>query len=190
MAEMPLESIIPIIRIVITSLIRDERIITIKMTTPAPAHAAAARIQLPSELTDCIEIPEANPRITKATPRLAPELIPKTYGPAIGFLKTVCIWSPLTASATPTVRAVIAFGTRNFIIIVSVVPEEPEKSAFITSEKRILTEPKKISARNNSTSNNINRIKIPETRLKYPLLFEFMPVSYATYQFIRNLFTT
>ena len=52
------------------------------------------------------------PKTTNATPRLEPELNPKTYGPANGFLKKVCINNPLTESEIPTKIAVIAFGKR------------------------------------------------------------------------------
>ena len=49
-------------------------------------------------------------KIKIATPKLAPELIPKTYGPARGFLNNVCINNPLIESPEPTIIAVIAFG--------------------------------------------------------------------------------
>lgn len=39
--------------------------------------------------------------IKRATPRLAPELMPSIEGPAKGFLKSVCIRNPLHASAAP-----------------------------------------------------------------------------------------
>ena len=45
-------------------------------------------------------------KTTKATPRLAPELIPKTEGPAKGLRKTVCICKPLTAKPAPATKAV------------------------------------------------------------------------------------
>jgi hypothetical protein len=35
-------------------------------------------------------------------PKLAPELSPKTYGPAKGFLNRVCINNPLIDSPIPT----------------------------------------------------------------------------------------
>ena len=59
-----------------------------------------------------------NPRITNATPRLAPELMPRTSGPAIGFRKSVCICNPLNDNAMPTVNAVNAFGILKSKIIV------------------------------------------------------------------------
>ena len=57
-------------------------------------------------------IPEntAEPMIRIAAPKLAPELIPKTNGPAKGFRKRVCINSPLRANPLPTSMAVNALG--------------------------------------------------------------------------------
>ena len=59
-----------------------------------------------------IEGRKLEPKTTNATPRLEPELNPKTYGPASGFLKKVCINNPLTESEIPTKIAVIALGKR------------------------------------------------------------------------------
>ncbi len=47
-----------------------------------------------------------------ATPKLAPELIPNTNGPARGFLKSVCMSNPLIDNPEPTIIAVTAFGSR------------------------------------------------------------------------------
>ena len=52
------------------------------------------------------------PKITKATPRLAPELSPRTSGPASGFLNKVCISKPLTDSPIPAKMATRALGRR------------------------------------------------------------------------------
>ena len=46
--------------------------------------------------------------MTSATPRLAPELIPKIDGPARGLLNTVCSIRPQAASDAPQSIAVIA----------------------------------------------------------------------------------
>ena len=70
-----------------------------------------------------------------ATPKLAPELIPNTKGPAKGFLNKVCICKPLTPKAAPANVAVKALGRRNLrIIFVHVVFSAscPSK-IFITS---------------------------------------------------------
>ena len=50
------------------------------------------------------------PIINRAAPKLAPELIPSTNGPAKGFLNRVCINSPLNARAAPDKIAVMALG--------------------------------------------------------------------------------
>lgn len=50
------------------------------------------------------------PRIIIATPKLAPELIPNTNGPANGFLNKVCINNPEMPNPEPTKTAVNAFG--------------------------------------------------------------------------------
>jgi hypothetical protein len=59
--------------------------------------------------SDCIP-KKLLPIVSKATPRPAPELIPKTEGPAIGFLKRVCIKSPTADKPAPVLMAVIDFG--------------------------------------------------------------------------------
>ena len=50
------------------------------------------------------------PKMTIATPKLAPELNPKTHGPASGFLNSVCINKPLTDNPIPINIATIALG--------------------------------------------------------------------------------
>ena len=54
---------------------------------------------------------------TKATPILAPELIPNTEGPARGLRNTVCICKPLTDRPAPATKAVNACGKRDFQMI-------------------------------------------------------------------------
>lgn len=95
------------------------------------------------------------PKITKATPKLAPELIPSTKGPANGFLNKVCINKPEIPNPEPTKIAVIAFGNLNSVMMIcqvefSTVPKRLPNMLF----KGILTEPKLIFTKkqNNSTS--------------------------------------
>jgi len=85
------------------------------------------------------------PKMTKATPRLAPELIPNTKGPAKGFLNKVCINKPEIPKPEPTKIAVIALGNLNSVIITcqvvfSIVPKRLPKMLF----KGIFTEPRLI----------------------------------------------
>lgn len=65
------------------------------------------------------KLPELN--IKKATPKLEPELKPKTYGPANGFLKNVCINNPEIDNPIPTKIAVIALGKRKLKMMYSQV---------------------------------------------------------------------
>ena len=55
----------------------------------------------------------ASSKMTIATPRLAPELIPRTNGSASGLRKMVCIINPAVASAAPARAAVRIRGNRN-----------------------------------------------------------------------------
>ena len=80
------------------------------MTNTAPAKAPATTARKPEKEkvpADTIP-PPAN--MTKATPRLAPELIPKIDGSANGLLNTVCNIRP---EAAPQHQAVTHKGTRD-----------------------------------------------------------------------------
>lgn len=86
--------------------------ITALSTKNAPILAANAIPTLenanPAKLPPKME----SPKIKIATPKLAPELIPNTKGPANGFLKSVCINKPLMESPEPAKIAVNDFGSR------------------------------------------------------------------------------
>lgn len=102
-----------------------------------------------------------DPKINKATPKLAPEEIPKTNGPANGFLNKVCINNPLIDKPEPTNIAVIAFGNLKFKTMVcqlSFTVSSPKRMAKI-SLNGIETEPRLIFKKNKITtkiSSNIN----------------------------------
>ena len=85
--------------------------ITADRTKNAPRLAANAipkfENAMPATLPEKMEIPNTN----KATPKLAPELIPRTNGPARGFLNKVCINKPQIDKPEPTNTAVMAFGS-------------------------------------------------------------------------------
>ncbi len=82
-----------------------------------------------------------------ATPRLAPELTPRTYGPAKGLRKRVCINNPLTASDIPASRATTAFMRRMSRTILAVTGSHaPPVSAAQTSRGGMLTDPTARSA--------------------------------------------
>jgi hypothetical protein len=107
------------------------------------------------------------PRMTNATPRLAPELMPSTSGPAIGFRKSVCICNPLNDKAMPTVKAVTAFGILKSKIIVFRGLSVSWNKTLKTSEVLILTEPKKISRSRNNTTKNRRQMKT--ILIRFPL---------------------
>lgn len=92
--------------------------ITADKTKKAPKLAAMAKPQLENAMDSKEPPKKLDPKINKATPKLAPEEIPSTKGPANGFLKSVCINNPLIDNPEPTKMAVIAFGTRKFKTIV------------------------------------------------------------------------
>ena len=92
------------------SLTLDDTIITAKSTIKLPKLAAITTLHLEinNDAKTPPKIPE--PKMTNATPRLAPELIPNTNGPANGFLNKVCINNPEIPRPEPTKMAVKALG--------------------------------------------------------------------------------
>ena len=72
----------------------------------APNVAAPAMVSTPSMP------PTPLMRMVHAAPRVAPELMPSTNGPARGLRKKRCIRSPLVGSAIPTNKAVSILGKR------------------------------------------------------------------------------
>ena len=101
-------------------------------------------------------------RMTKATPMLAPELIPNTEGPANGLRNTVCICNPLTAKPAPAASAIKACGKRDFQIMFC-----QETGSFPVPVRifqidcaGIATEPNnKFSSSSTRISNRINNIR-------------------------------
>lgn len=110
MAAVMLANINPIIRIAMVSLTLSDTIKTASRTKKLPKLAAITKphFEIKRDAKTPPKIPE--PRITNATPKLAPELIPKTKGPANGFLNKVCINKPEIPKPEPTIIAVSAFG--------------------------------------------------------------------------------
>lgn len=115
MAEAALPNIIPKIRMAMISLSRTETAMITARISAAPTHADPTTPIL-RNVSEATETPNSGaPSKKSETPRLAPELIPNTYGPASGFRKRVCICKPLAESAAPTIRAVMAFGRRKWV---------------------------------------------------------------------------
>jgi len=89
------------------------------MTNNAPIIAATDNATSPIYPKRLSATPPMAPdsSTTQATPKLAPELMPSTEGPANGLRNTVCICKPLTESPAPATNAVRACGTRLFQMI-------------------------------------------------------------------------
>ena len=89
------------------------------ITASAPIMAATDKATSPIYPKRLNATPPIAPdsNTTQATPRLAPELMPNTEGPASGLRNTVCICRPLTDSPAPATNAVNAWGTRDFQMI-------------------------------------------------------------------------
>ncbi len=136
-------------------------IITADKTKKAPKLAAIGKDQLDIELV-IKKLPKIEePKIKIATPKLAPEDIPNTKGPANGFLNKVCINKPQIDNPEPTKTAVKAFGKRKLRIIVSqlsFVGKLPKRVLKI-SLKGIETEPKLIFKMKNTISKTDKKIK-------------------------------
>lgn len=88
-----------------------ETIMTANNTKKLPKLAAITKLHF--EINNVVKNPPniEDPRITKATPKLAPEVIPSTNGPAKGFLNKVCMSNPEMPNPEPTKMAVKAFGS-------------------------------------------------------------------------------
>ena len=78
MAAVALVNNIPKIKMVIISFTFDETYKTKSMTLKAPIQATIAKGQAPVEVKIPMETIDENPKTNKATPRLAPALIPST----------------------------------------------------------------------------------------------------------------
>lgn len=136
-------------------------IITADKTKKAPKLDAIAKDQF--EKAKVVKIPPKSdePKINNATPKLAPEEIPKTNGPANGFLNNVCINKPLIDKPEPTKIAVIAFGSLKLRIIVSQLSlvEFPPKRIEKISSLGIETEPKLIFIKNKTINKKDRKTK-------------------------------
>lgn len=148
------------IKIDIVFLTLFEAIITADNTKNEPKLEAIAIAQLEKAIDRNTPPKTEDPSINKATPKLAPEEIPKTKGPAKGFLKRVCINKPLIDNPEPTNIAVTALGILKFKIIVcqlSLTESSPIIMAKI-SLKGIDTDPKLIFRSPKQITKNINSI--------------------------------
>lgn len=100
----------PIISIAIVSLTLVDTIITANNTKKLPKLAAITKLHFEIKNVAINPLKTDAPIITNATPKLAPEVIPSTKGPAKGFLNNVCMSNPEIPNPEPTNIAVMAFG--------------------------------------------------------------------------------
>ena len=84
----------------------------IAVTAMAPTKAAPTTAIKPVQEKSAVLTLPPQSSMTRATPRLAPLLMPKTSGPARGLRKAVCSIRPLAASDAPQSVAVRAWGRR------------------------------------------------------------------------------
>jgi len=105
-----LPNINPIIKIAIVSRTLEDTIMTANKTKKLPKLAAITKLHLEIKKAAKNPLKIEAPIITKATPKLAPDVIPRTKGPANGFLNKVCINNPEMPKPEPTKMAVNAFG--------------------------------------------------------------------------------
>ena len=124
-----LPNIKPIIKIAIVSLTLLDTASTAKSTKKLPKLEAITILHL--EINVVANNPPNNPepKMTSATPRLAPDEIPRTNGPAKGFLNSVCMSRPEIPKPEPTRMAVIALGNLKSEIMISQVglSEDPKR---------------------------------------------------------------
>ena len=85
----------------------------IPITSMEPMNAPIMTDRNPDKVNTPAVIVPAPASMTKATPKLAPELIPSMEGSAKGLLNVVCNISPDAASAIPQRREVMACGRRD-----------------------------------------------------------------------------
>lgn len=161
MAEVKEPNINPIIKIDMVFLTLLAAIITAVKTINEPKLAAIAIAQFEKDIE--INKPPNNPvpKISKATPKLAPDDIPNTNGPARGFLNKVCINNPQIDRPEPTIIAVIALGKRKFKMIVCQLSLDatPPVSELKISLKGIETEPRLVFKKKNNISKTDKIIK-------------------------------
>ena len=104
---------IPVISSMILLFISVEKKRISAIISMAPINAPSSTEKKPDKLNAPAVMLPPNSNMTKATPRLAPALMPRMDGPASGFLKAVCNISPQTANAPPQSSAVSAWGKRD-----------------------------------------------------------------------------
>ena len=136
-----------------------------------PRNAAKTTMRLPVIKPKLNEKP-CNPITTKATPKLAPALIPRICGPANGFLNKVCMSKPLIDKNAPQSNAPNALGNLDSRIMSCQLcfSCSPLNKIFTTSEKGISIDPREISRTNNNNADVIRKIYFMEFVNYYSIL--------------------
>ena len=104
--------IIPAINNITLLRIKVERNKMTDSTNAAPMKAPNKIAKKPDRENVAVAMLPPPANITKATPKLAPELMPNIEGPANGLLNAVCSINPDTAKAAPLNIAVMVCGKR------------------------------------------------------------------------------
>ena len=124
------------------------------ITARAPAMAPTVIARSPANPRRLSATPPMLPdnRTTNATPRLAPEQIPSTDGPARGLRKTVCICRPLMARPAPATIATRVCGTLDLRMILVQMGSwsDAPQSMFHAARVGMLTEPRATLSRNST----------------------------------------
>ena len=159
---------IPVMSSMMLLLIKVEKNRMMPITTIEPMNAPMTIEKNPERVIPAVAMVPPPKSMTMATPKLAPELMPRMEGPANGLLKAVCSMSPEPASAAPHSKAVKAWGIRfsQTMKLQLAFSASPPKRVRITASAGMSTEPK-----NRLPAINI-RIRAVSARLYVvPLLF-------------------
>ena len=161
----------PTIRSINALRTRIDRTVSSSVISRLPASAPPMIAAYPPISEPPITIGPLIHNITMATPRLAPELIPKTDGPANGLRNAVCNSSPVAASAAPPRVAVIHCGIRFSRIMNDTTSSPPAVSECQMSAAGIWTAPKKMLHIAATTSSR-NRIAARMTIRVFFMIFD------------------
>lgn len=147
--------------IILFLMIEANPIITNKMAIAPMKPPITILIEYEKLRAELVPKPPPRSKITNATPRLAPALMPNMPESANGFLNAVWSNNPETAIAPPVNKAVIACGKResSIICIQACFPTLFPNNISITDDIGMFTEPK------NKLKTNNTRITIVNNRL-------------------------
>lgn len=166
-------------RSVVADFMKEEKRNRIIMMKSAPTNAPAT---VTAGDHSPVNFPPKSPALNnkKATPREAPEEIPKTEGPARGLWKRVCIMSPATANRAPQHAAPIAMGIR---VSKTMVLTKGETALRLIRAVQISLTGMATAPIIKSDRNNITTDRIPK---RNNLLFKFSEIMKWRYRILRK----